>query len=404
MSSITILSINDQLMKAAEQGDVDTITMLCNAGAEHYYQEIVHGESVLQKAASHGHLAAVNALLELGAPWNAVDRQGRCAGTVALNAGHQEIVNRIVEAGVESELKFAEIEKKSKKHKRKRQTPAVTKTTSTTSSTFTPNNSSSSSSSSSSNNNNSSNNNAATTASGMSPEGYIKQKLKYVGRGAAKALVDERGAGVMMQWEKPLMEAHAKVLCMFSTQEERGADVLNVGFGMGLIDTAIQNMAAQGHAPRTHTIIEAHPDVYAKMCQDGWDKKPGVRIFHGRWQDVLRERGQELGDFDGVFFDTFDDVDHMRDFMEHLPTLVRPGGIYSFFNGLCPENIIFQGVACQVIKLELEQMPGGGFDTNFYPMKVECQDPSLWEGTPFRYYFRNDYHLPVSRRNIVNKE
>ena len=77
------------------------------------YSNVIH--PVLQKAASHGHLAAVNALLELGAPWNAVDRQGRCAGTVALNAGHQEIVNRIVEAGVESELKFAEIEKKSKK-------------------------------------------------------------------------------------------------------------------------------------------------------------------------------------------------------------------------------------------------------------------------------------------------
>ena len=42
-----------------------------------------------------------------------------------------------------------------------------------------------------------------------------------------------------MQWEKPLMEAHAKVLCMFSTQEERGADVLNVGFGMGFCTTGL---------------------------------------------------------------------------------------------------------------------------------------------------------------------
>lgn len=375
-------------MKAAKCGNVNEIKTLCSKGAECYYQETLNGSSVLMMAAEHGHLDAVNALLELGAPWNAVDRSGKCAGTVALNAGHQEIVNRMVEEGVKCELMFAEAEKKEKESKQQQQSPEPSKSNPTTSTSSTTTTSTS----------------ASTTASGMSTDGYLKQKLKYVGRGAAKALVDERGAGVMMQWEKPLMEAHAKVLCMFSTQEERGADVLNVGFGMGLIDTAIQNMAQQGHAPRTHTIIEAHPDVYAKMCEDGWDKKPGVRIFHGRWQDVLKERGDELGNFDGVFFDTFDDVCHMREFMQHLPTLVRPGGIYSFFNGLCPENIIFQGVACQVIKLELEEMPGGGFETDFYPMSVDCKDDSLWEGTPFRYYFRNDYHLPVSRRKIVKNE
>ena len=395
MASIAIRNANDRLMQAAEAGDVAAIQSLCAAGGEPFYQETIHGSSVLMVAATHGKLAAVNALLALGAPWNAVDRKGRCAGTVALNAGHQEIVNRMVEAGVESELMFYDIEKKAKALRKQQQpsqttTATTTTTTSTTSNATTPTTTPTTTTPP-----------TTTVPSGMTSDGYVKQKLKYVGRGAAAALVDERGAGVMMQWEKPLMEAHAKILCMFSTQEKRGADVLNVGFGMGLIDTAIQNMAAQGHAPRTHTIIEAHPDVYQKMLNDGWDKRPGVRIFHGRWQDVLRERGQELGDFDGVFFDTFDDVDHMRDFMDHLPTLVRPGGIYSFFNGLCPENIIFQGVACQVIKLELEQMPGGGFDTDFLRMDVECEDASLWEGTPFRYYFRNDYHLPVCRRRSV---
>lgn len=50
--------------------------------------------------------------------------------------------------------------------------------------------------------------------------------------------------------------------------------------------------------------MEAHPTVYQKMLADGWDKKPNVRIVHARWQDVV----DELGDFDAVFFDTFDDV------------------------------------------------------------------------------------------------
>jgi protein arginine N-methyltransferase 2 len=80
-----------------------------------------------------------------------------------------------------------------------------------------------------------------------------------------------------------------------------GADVLNVGFGMGIVDGFIQELR-----PRSHTIVEAHPGVYRRMLQLGcdlvggarrgvwlkaragsWDKKPGVRIIHAKWQDAL---------------------------------------------------------------------------------------------------------------------
>jgi protein arginine N-methyltransferase 2 len=40
-------------------------------------------------------------------------------------------------------------------------------------------------------------------------------------------LVDEEDLGVMMEWEAPLMQAHAQLLC-----GEGDRDVLNVGFGM----------------------------------------------------------------------------------------------------------------------------------------------------------------------------
>ena len=39
-----------------------------------------------------------------------------------------------------------------------------------------------------------------------------------------------------------------------------GGDVLNVGFGLGLVDRAIQS-----NQPTSHTIIEAHPDVLRKV-------------------------------------------------------------------------------------------------------------------------------------------
>ena len=42
-------------------------------------------------------------------------------------------------------------------------------------------------------------------------------------------------------------------------------------------------------------------DIYAHMIETGWDKKPGVTIVFGRWQDKL----PELGTYDGIFFDTY---------------------------------------------------------------------------------------------------
>ncbi len=42
--------------------------------------------------------------------------------------------------------------------------------------------------------------------------------------------------------------------------------------------------------------------MYAHMLQQGWDRRPGVRILFGRWQDVLPGSGLR---FDGVFWDTF---------------------------------------------------------------------------------------------------
>lgn len=93
--------------------------------------------------------------------------------------------------------------------------------------------------------------------------------------------------------------------------------MLNVGFGMGIVDAEIQK-----HNPRTHTIIEAHPDVIASAKERGWGDKPGVRLVQGRWQDVI----DELGPFDGIFFDTYGEfAEDMREFHERLPKCVRAG-------------------------------------------------------------------------------
>lgn len=81
----------------------------------------------------------------------------------------------------------------------------------------------------------------------------------------------------MMGWEDPLMKLHAAEICVPNPQGECAGkeadlvdqhlilgvgDILNVGFGLGLIDTYIQS-----YKPRSHTIIEAHPDVYKHMIE-----------------------------------------------------------------------------------------------------------------------------------------
>jgi protein arginine N-methyltransferase 2 len=57
-------------------------------------------------AAGGGHGDTVRLLLEYGAPWNALDRRGKCAGEHALAAGHQPLVDLLVQAGVQAELLF----------------------------------------------------------------------------------------------------------------------------------------------------------------------------------------------------------------------------------------------------------------------------------------------------------
>ncbi|KAK3044013.1 hypothetical protein LTS18_002406, partial [Coniosporium uncinatum] len=147
-----------------------------------------------------------------------------------------------------------------------------------------------------------------------------------------EAILDSSQNAVMMSWEKDLMAQSAQLLLPSS-----GLRVLNVGHGMGIIDTFFQS-----HSPRVHHIVEAHPDVLKAMREQGWYEKPGVVIHEGRWQDVLpnlvgsiEEDGQELL-FDAVYFDTFaEDYKALRDFFsEWVIQLLHPDGRLSFFNGM----------------------------------------------------------------------
>ncbi len=141
---------------------------------------------------------------------------------------------------------------------------------------------------------------------------YIQQHLTYTEDGR---LMDETGQAVMMEWERPIMEQAAEVI------SRKGGRVLNVGFGMGIIDTAIEN-----HEIQEHWIIEPHLDVFTKMMNDGWHLKPHVRILHGDWQWFMKY----LPEFDGVYIDTWNE--EIYDFLRNSPAFLKEDGILSFFN------------------------------------------------------------------------
>ncbi|KAJ6320991.1 hypothetical protein OIU78_016230 [Salix suchowensis] len=164
-----------------------------------------------------------------------------------------------------------------------------------------------------------------------------------------------------------------------------GGHILNIGFGMGLVDAAIQQ-----YNPVMHTIVEAHPEVYERMIRSGWGEKDNVKIVFGRWQDVL----SQLGTYDGIFFDTYGEYyEDLREFHQHLPALLKPGGIYSFFNGLCGGNAFFHVVYCNLVSLEMQHL---GYSTQLIPLPVkDCLGEEVWQGVRHKYWQLDTYYLPV---------
>src|SRR5687767_334252 len=141
---------------------------------------------------------------------------------------------------------------------------------------------------------------------------YFEQKLSYTEDGR---LLGEDGRAIMMEWETEIMKFQAKHIC------QKGGDILNVGFGMGIMDNYIETCHIN-----SHTIIEPHPDVIEKIMKDGWLKKPHVKVIFKTWQEVM----YYLPKYDGIYIDTWDEM--FTGFIEYAPNILKPNGILSFFN------------------------------------------------------------------------
>jgi protein arginine N-methyltransferase 2 len=253
---------------------------------------------------------AVRLLLQSGAIWNDLDVNSETPGCIARRLGLEELYQLIVDAGVRAELLLSKLDEyqplddgeASDEEGDIAESEAGVETTRLQ-------------------------NGETPVDPSASNDTYLQNNLTF----GETNILDTATNGVMMSWEKPIMERSASLLL-----PRPGLRVLNVGHGMGIIDEYFQS-----HSPSVHHIIEAHPDVLAKMREQGWMDKPGVKVHEGRWQDVLPqlvagdEEGREVL-FDAIYFDTFaEDYKALREFFsEWVIQFLDPEGMFGFFNGM----------------------------------------------------------------------
>ncbi|KAI8353614.1 S-adenosyl-L-methionine-dependent methyltransferase [Choanephora cucurbitarum] len=321
---------NDLVLEKAKTLVVDQEADLC-------FNVNELGRTPLHYAAEHGHMDMVNWLLSEKHPYNLTDKVEVTAAELALKNGHKEIYDRLVDEGVRSELLIRALKKAFGDEDDEDEARAIAN------------------------------------------EAYLNQKLHY----DDNKLMDENNDAVMMGWEGPLMVEHAKVMC-----PKEGLNVINVGFGLGLIDTELQK-----YKPKNHYIIEAHPDVYAYMLEQGWDKKPGVKILFGRWQEMVPQLDIT---FDGIFFDTYGEFyDDLRAFHECVPNIMNEDGLYTWFNGLGATNQFFQDIYCQVSEIDLREF---GLSTEYVEMPIDTwAEQGVWDGVRQKYWVLDTYKLPLCK-------
>jgi len=130
---------------------------------------------------------------------------------------------------------------------------------------------------------------------------FLKSRLRYEqDENGEERCIDEEGNGVMMGWELPIMQETARLLAQDRDVTDTEADfiVLNVGFGLGLVDAELQR-----YKPTRHVIIEPHPDVLAHARAKGWYDIPGIEFFEGTWREYLAafEAGEQSAEFDAIY-------------------------------------------------------------------------------------------------------
>ena len=252
-------------------------------------------------------------LLQNGAIWNDVDNKDETPGCLALRLGLKELYEIMVDAGVRAEMllnRLDEYEQLAGNDDEEDEEQGSDEEIEKNGELDTPSNGQQP------------DHDDGEGTPDINNEDYLQSSLRFQdGR-----ILDGAGNGVMMAWETDLMKRSADLLAPRTSLR-----VLNIGHGMGIIDTFFQEKG-----PSAHHVIEAHTGVLERMRNDGWYDKPHISIHEGRWQDVVPKIIDQGILFDAIYFDTFaEDYKALRDFFSDcIIGLLDDGGKFGFFNGL----------------------------------------------------------------------
>jgi guanidinoacetate N-methyltransferase len=133
------------------------------------------------------------------------------------------------------------------------------------------------------------------------------------------------GHPVMERWEEPYMKRLAEIASM------NGGKVLEVGFGLGIAASYIQE-----NLVKEHHIIEANDQVFERMKFFAKSAKCHTVLHSGFWEDVSSKFENEF--FDGILFDTypitFEELHTARfSFFSEAYRLLKVGGVFTHYSG-----------------------------------------------------------------------
>ncbi|KAI1333169.1 putative arginine N-methyltransferase [Xylariaceae sp. FL0255] len=348
--------------------------------------------------------AVVHELFLSGAIWNDVDNQNETPGCLAARLGQTELYNLCVEAGMRAELLFglldgyeelesdgeeeeedddddAEGEKDDANREEGNKeedgdAPEDIILESDPDRAFKP---------------------PQPTDPNVTSESYLRANLTY----SDGKLVDDAQNGVMMAWETSIMRSSVDALLPGLAVGKR---VLNIGYGMGIIDA----MFFETH-PSKHHIIEAHPEVLKHIAEPDskvgkeWEKngpaEGAYKVHAGRWQDVVPQLIEQGELYDAIYFDTFgEDYSQLRMFFtEYVPAILDDSGVFGFFNGLGADRKVCYDVYTKVVEMHLAD---GGLDVEWKEFDVDMkgleeEGKGEWHGVKRRYWTLDKYRLPI---------
>ncbi|KAI1208951.1 arginine N-methyltransferase 2 [Annulohypoxylon truncatum] len=231
----------------------------------------------------------------------------------------------------------------------------------------------------------------------VNSEDYLRSNLTY----SDGKLVDSAQNGVMMAWETSIMRASVDALL---PDLPAGRKILNIGFGMGIIDSMFAETK-----PSKHHIIEAHPAVlehingsdskFGKEWEAGGPSDGAYKVHAGKWQDVVPKLLEQGETYDAIYFDTFgEDYNQLRLFFtEYVPSLLEEEGRFGFFNGLGADRKICYDVYTQVVEMHLSD---AGMDVEWQELDVDMKDlenegEGEWKDVKRRYWTLDKYRLPT---------